>query len=55
MIKACVCSVAVIVGAMIGANAPAEWRTSPRLSDTSMSAAELKPFDIAMVYRPYQR
>lgn len=56
MIKACFCAAAMMVGAMIGANAPAEWRgETPRTALLTLSAAELQLVDTAMVYHPTQR
>jgi hypothetical protein len=54
MVKSCFCAVATLIGALIGASAPAEWRSdSARYARTAALANELKPADLAIVYRPY--
>ena len=51
MIKACFCAVAMLVGAAVGASAPASWGDASR--HTTMTSAE-QPITIAMAYRPFQ-
>jgi hypothetical protein len=56
MIKTCFCAAALLIGAIIGANAPAEWRGEPsRTTHLMLSAAELQLVDTAMVHAPIQR
>jgi hypothetical protein len=49
MIKTCFCAIAMMLGALIGANAPAEWRgNAPGIA----IAAGVASIDIATAYRP---
>jgi hypothetical protein len=50
MIKTCFCAVAMLIGAMIGSYAPAEWR-----GDASRLAADLQSVDMALADRLHQR
>jgi hypothetical protein len=56
MFKVTFCAAAALLGGLVGACAPAEWRSNSSryirgatLFDTAQSAA------MALVYRPYQR
>jgi len=51
MIKACFCAIAMMIGAAIGATAPASWGDASR-GLTSSTAGQ--PMTLAMVYRPFQ-
>jgi hypothetical protein len=51
MIKATFCAVVMMIGAAIGANAPASWGDASR--GVSTAVAE-QPMTIAMAYRPFQ-
>jgi hypothetical protein len=51
MIKATFCAVVMMIGAAIGATAPASWGDASR--GISASATE-QPMTIAMAYRPFQ-
>jgi hypothetical protein len=56
MFKVTFCAAAAVLGGLVGASAPAEWRSDSsryvrvaELFDNGQSAA------MALVYRPYQR
>ena len=53
MIKTCFCAVAMLIGALIGSNAPAEWSgDASRLAHVS---ADIQAVDMALADRPHQR
>jgi hypothetical protein len=52
MIKTCFCAVVMLIGAAIGANAPATWGDASR--NLAMTASGEHTMTIAMAYRPYQ-
>jgi hypothetical protein len=56
MVKHCYCAAAALIGALIGTNAPAEWRSdAPRVARSIALAEDMQPVDLTIVYRPYQR
>lgn len=56
MFKYIYCAAATLIGAMIGANAPADWRgDASRVARTAALADDIQTADLAMVYRPYQK
>jgi hypothetical protein len=56
MVKICFCAIAMLIGGLIGANAPAEWRSdSARLARTTALAGEPQSLDRAIVNHSFQR
>jgi hypothetical protein len=54
MLKSLFCAFAALIGSIIGASAPPEWR-GDEWRYARISAATMQTADLTIVYRPYQR
>lgn len=55
MSKTLFCAAVALLGGMVGANAPADWRSDAPRYTRAAGLAEPPTIDAALVFRPYQR